>query len=174
MRSEPGGGEHAGIGERSEPAGGDHVIRVVDAQAEPVDPARLERLARHVLVTLDVPTELELAITCVDSARISELNREHLAGTGATDVLAFPIDGIGDVTAGVPGLLGDVVVCPRVAFDQAGRHGRTPLEEIDLLIVHGILHLLGHDHGTDGERRRMFGLTDALLAGFADGVGRSR
>ncbi|MBW3604584.1 MAG: rRNA maturation RNase YbeY [Actinobacteria bacterium] len=132
-----------------------------------VDPVRLERLARHVLTELAVPHELELSIICVDPQRIVELNEAHLGGSGPTDVLAFPIDAVGDVQAGVPGLLGDVVVCPAVAADQAADHERTPPAELDLLVVHGILHLLGHDHAADDERARMFGLTTTLLDGFA-------
>jgi probable rRNA maturation factor len=120
-----------------------------------------------VLATLEVPPELELAITCVDAARIAELNQAHLGGNGATDVLAFPIDAPGDVVRGVPGLLGDVVLCPIVAERQAPEHGRTAVDEADLLLVHGILHLLGHDHDDPSERAEMFALTDALLADFA-------
>ncbi len=149
-------------------------MRVIDEQTDPVDQDRLERLGRYVLARLDVPPELELAITCVDVARIRDLNEHHLAGTGPTDVLAFPIDGVDEATEGVPGLLGDVVVCPRVAIDQAAGRGCTPTAEIDLLVVHGILHLLGHDHVADAERTRMFGLTAALLAEFTAAGGRAR
>lgn len=156
-----------GEGERSEPGGGGQIVRVVDDQADAVDVARLERLARHVLQALAVPVELELSITCVDRRRIRELNEAHLGGDGPTDVLAFPIDGLDDVQRGVPGLLGDVVLCPHLAAVQAGDHGRTPAAELDLLLVHGILHLLGHDHATEDERARMFGLTEDLLARFA-------
>jgi len=67
----------------------------------------------------------------------------------------------------VPGILGDVVVCPHVAAAQADEHGRTPAGELDLLLVHGVLHLLGHDHAEPEERAAMFGLTDALLSEFA-------
>ena len=144
-----------------------HPVTIVDAQSRPVDPTRLQHLATHVLDQLEVPAELELSITCVDTARITELNEAYLGGTGATDVLAFPIDGPEDVVAGVPGLLGDVVLCPAVAERQAPEHGRTAAGESDLLLVHGILHLLGHDHADPAERAEMFALTDALLAGFA-------
>lgn len=139
---------------------------VTDDQTEDVDVGRLERLARHVLARLEVPTELELAVICVDAGRIKDLNVAHLGGSGPTDVLAFPIDGVVEVTPGVPGMLGDVVVCPRVAAAQAPDHGRTTAGEIDLLVVHGILHLLGHDHAEEDERHRMFTLTDELLAAF--------
>lgn len=143
-----------------------HLVHVVDDQSVPLDLGRLEALGCHVLRALDVPAELELTITCVDVDRIAELNRAHLDGDGPTDVLAFPIDAPGEVSVGVPGLLGDVVVCPAVAHRQAGGHDRSPTGELDLLVVHGILHLLGHDHAEPAERTEMFALTDALLAAF--------
>lgn len=143
-----------------------NTIAFIDEQTVPVDGAHLRQLAAHVLTRLDVPGELELTITCVDRTRITELNEAYLDGTGATDVLAFPIDAPDEVVPGVPGMLGDVVVCPDVAAAQAAEHGRTPQGEIDLLLVHGILHLLGHDHAEPDERAEMFGLTDALLSEF--------
>lgn len=139
---------------------------MVDEQDVAVDAARLVALAEHVLAALDVPGELELAVTCVDVDAMTALNTEHMGSTGPTDVLAFPIDAPADVTPGVPGLLGDVVLCPAVAHDQAADHDRGPAGEVDLLLVHGILHLLGHDHAEAADRRLMFGLTDDLLAAF--------
>ena len=154
------------------PADADHCdaddrVAVIDEQQTDVDVDRLGRLARFVLDRLDVPAELQVSVTCVDIGRITALNETHLDGSGPTDVLAFPIDGVDDVAPGVPGLLGDVVVCPQVAYGQASEHGRSTDEEIDLLVVHGLLHLLGHDHALPDERARMFGLTDDLLADFA-------
>ena len=146
-----------------------HTVTVVDEQQLPVDTDRLARLAHDVLRRLDVSVELELSVTCVDRERIGELNAAHMGNEGPTDVLAFPIDDPDDVTAGVPGLLGDVVLCPAVAGQQAGEHGRSAQAELDLLLVHGVLHLLGHDHAGAGERERMFGLTDELLVAFAAG-----
>jgi probable rRNA maturation factor len=148
-----------------------HPITIVDAQSRPVDRTRLQHLAAHVLHQLEVPAELELSISCVDTARITELNEAYLGGSGATDVLAFPIDGPDDVVAGIPGLLGDVVLCPVVAERQARERGRPAADETDLLLVHGILHLLGHDHADPAERAEMFALTDTLLAGFASAAG---
>lgn len=147
-------------------AGTAHHVVVLDEQDLDVDVERVGRLTRHVLDRLDVPTELEVSVTCVDVERITALNEAHLGGHGPTDVLAFPIDDVTDVAAGVPGLLGDVVVCPRMAYKQAPAHGRGPDDEVDLLVVHGILHLLGHDHAEPDERARMFSLTDDLLADF--------
>ena len=83
-----------------------------------------------------------LAVEFVDAARIHELNREHRGKDEPTDVLSFPIDGRDELPAGVPRQLGDVVLCPQVV----GAAWRGPL-------VHGLLHLLGYDHGAEMERR---------------------
>lgn len=156
------------------PAAARHVVAVVDEQSALVDIDRLERVARHVLERLAVPLELELSVTCVDVVRMRELNRAHMGANGPTDVLAFPIDAVDQVAPGVPGLLGDVVLCPQVAYDQAAEHGRTGDGELDLLLVHGVLHLLGHDHAEADERAQMFALTDELLAAAPVAGGRSR
>lgn len=149
-----------------------HTVTVVDDQRLPIDTDHLTRLAHHVLRRLDVPVELELSITCVGRGPMGELNAAHMGADGPTDVLAFPIDDVAHVVAGVPGLLGDVVLCPQVAAAQAAELRRTPQHELDVLLVHGVLHLLGHDHAGADERDLMFGLTDELLATFADGAAR--
>lgn len=142
-------------------------VFVADEQTEPVDLDRLRRLAELVLRDRSVPADMELSVLCVDRAAISELNRAHMDAHGPTDVLAFPMDLPGETAPGEPSILGDVVLCPSVAHAQAADHGTTPDAEVDLLLVHGILHLLGHDHADPDERAEMFGLTDRLLAAFA-------
>jgi probable rRNA maturation factor len=146
----------------------------VSTSADAADVARLQRLALHVLAEQRVPEAMELSILLVDRAAIAELNAQHLGETGPTDVLAFPIDRPGETLAGEPSMLGDVVLCPEVAAEQAGEHGHSLDAELDLLLVHGILHLLGHDHAQAGERRAMFELTDRLLASFRGDVGPTR
>ena len=89
---------------------------------------------------------------------------------GPTDVLSFPMDELRPGTEENPtpaGLLGDVVVCPQVASAQALTAGHSTMEEILLLITHGMLHLLGFDHVDPEEEREMFGLQRDLLVGFA-------
>ena len=88
--------------------------------------------------------EGELTLTFVDVDEIASLNEEHMGKAGPTDVLAFPLDE--GPTPGVPTLLGDVVICPSVAAEQVPDHAGTFDDEIALLVVHGILHVLGHDH----------------------------
>ena len=95
----------------------------------------------------------ELTLTFVDLAEIAELNREHMDADGPTDVLSFPLDD--DPSPGVPVLLGDVVVCPAVAAEQAPTHAGSLDDELALLVVHGVLHVLGHDHADIDEATRM-------------------
>lgn len=144
-----------------------------DADPDAVaDPDRWGALAQAALATEGVRSgELNLAFIDVDA--MTELNETHMDGTGPTDVLAFPIDGeaIGGVLddpdpalADVPLLLGDVVICPTVARRYAAEHGRSVDDEIALLVVHGVLHVLGHDHQGTDDTARMRAREEALLA----------
>ena len=142
------------------------VVEVYDEQDREV----ADDLGRLALFTLDrvssqVATQLD--VTLVDSERMTVLNREHMGQDEATDVLAFPLDLPGEGHDGVPSFLGDVVICPDVATAQARAVGHPVEQELHVLLVHGILHLLGHDHAEDRERRVMFGLTDEILSAFA-------
>jgi probable rRNA maturation factor len=143
----------------------------VEPAAPVVDLDRLQRLARHVLRARRVPDAMEVSVLCVDRPTIAALNERHMGKDGPTDVLAFPMDMPGESLSDEPAILGDVVLCPAVAAEQAPAHGATAQGEMDLLVVHGILHLLGFDHAEPGEKAEMFGLTDRLLASFADGDG---
>ncbi|WP_370326818.1 rRNA maturation RNase YbeY [Euzebya sp.] len=150
-------------------------VFVADEQAEvAVDLPRLRRLAQHVCADRGVPDAMEVSVLCVDAEAITALNRTHMGSDRPTDVLAFPLDQPGETTPGDVAILGDVVLCPAVAAAQAPEHGKTAQAEMDLLVVHGLLHLLGHDHAEEGERAHMFGLTDDLLASFdaVEGAGR--
>jgi probable rRNA maturation factor len=142
-------------------------IFLADEQDLEVDGDDLVALAAHVVEQQRVPADMELSLLLVDRDTIAGLNEAHLGKPGPTDVLAFPIDNPGESPPDVPAILGDVVLCPAVAYEQAARLDRTPHEELRLLTVHGILHLLGMDHADPEEEREMFGLTDRLLASYA-------
>ena len=141
-------------------------VFLADEQTHPVDSDRLARLTQFVMNDQRVPDAMEVSVLFVDRTTITELNAHHMGAEGPTDVLAFPIDMPGESRGGEPSILGDVVLCPEVAAEQASRGGNTPEAEIELLVVHGLLHLLGHDHAEADERHRMFSLTDRLLAEF--------
>jgi probable rRNA maturation factor len=146
-------------------------VFVADEQADageapPVDVERLQRLALHTLHERRVPDAMEVSVLCVSREDMARLNEHHMGKQGPTDVLAFPIDLPGETLPGEPAILGDVVLCPSVAAAQAPEHDKTYESELDLLLVHGILHLLGYDHAEPDERAEMFGLTDRVLAAF--------
>ena len=138
-----------------------------DEQSVDVDGDDLVRLARHVVAEQRVPEDMELSLLLVDETTISALNLQHMGKEGPTDVLAFPIDEPGEAPPGSPAILGDVVLCPSIASQQAPQTGRSAHDELRLLTVHGILHLRGMDHADPASERKMFGRTDELLASYA-------
>ena len=116
-------------------------VEVSNLTRSPVDEEGAVELARRVLAAEGLE-EAEVGVQFVSPERIAELKREHLGVHEATDVLSFPIDGRDELPAGMPRQLGDVVLCPEVVGDE----WRAPL-------VHGLLHLLGFDHGSEMEAR---------------------
>jgi probable rRNA maturation factor len=117
------------------------VVESANRTGVPVQDEAAERLARAVLAGEGVH-EGELGLTWVGPDEMRALKREHLGIDEATDVLSFPLDGRDELPEGVPRALGDVVLCPQVVSEE----WRGPL-------VHGLLHLLGYDHGDEMEAR---------------------
>jgi probable rRNA maturation factor len=146
-------------------------IEVLNESGTDVDAHELSRLSRFVMDRMRVHPLAELCIKVVDEATIAELNEQWMEKEGPTDVLAFPMDELrpGLVTEEPEeGVLGDLVLCPAVAARQAKDAGHSPRDEVDLLTVHGILHLLGYDHAEPEEHAEMFGLQSRLLAEWQD------
>ena len=139
-------------------------VFLADEQGIDVDADDLVALAQRVLAVQRVPADMEVALLLVDEVTIAGLNRQHLGHEGPTDVLAFPIDEPGESPPAGPAILGDVVLCPVVALRQAEERGVAAHAELQLLTVHGLLHLLGMDHAEPDEEREMFALTERLLA----------
>ncbi len=154
-----------------------------EQDVHPVDTARWAHLAEQVLDAEGVGAEVELAVVFVDEAGIAELNARFGGKEGPTDVLSFPIDeeppesgrhpdsggsGPGEPSEPdeLPLLLGDVYVCPSVAARNAPDHAGTYEDELALLVVHGILHLLGMDHEEEAAAEEMEQRERALLARF--------
>ena len=113
------------------------LVETANRSGAAVDERAAEEVARLVLAAEGVD-DGELGITFVDADEMRALKSEHLGVDEATDVLSFPLDGRDEVPEGVPRALGDVVLCPQVV----GEEWRAPL-------VHGLLHLLGYDHGDE-------------------------
>lgn len=134
-----------------------------------VNEERLQRLAAFVLESMYVHADTELSLMFVDEAAIEQLHIQWMNEPGATDVLSFPMDELrpGRPDAKTPaGLLGDIVVCPQVAADQADAAGHSLEQELTILVTHGMLHLMGFDHGTPDEEAEMFGLQRDLVLAF--------
>lgn len=150
----------------------------------PVDVTRWATLAREVLSAEGIQGDAELSVLYVDETSIAELNHRFLGEEGPTDVLSFPLEEEafeaghtpGRATTGpdrdpfVPGdgplLLGDVVICPAVAARNAPTHAGSYEDELALLLVHGILHVLGMDHAEPVEAQAMRDRERMLLEQF--------
>ena len=113
-------------------------------------------------------TQSDLTILFVDPDPIAELHERWMSLEGPTDVRSFPMDELrpGDGKTTMEGVLGDLVICPWVAAQQAAAAGHSTMQEMMLLTIHGILHLLGYDHVTPEQERQMFGLQRQLLLTF--------
>ncbi len=142
-------------------------VEVGNESGSDVDVERLSRLGRFTLDSLRIHPQAELSVLLVDIDTMTHLHEKWMDEPGPTDVLSFPMDELrppDDDAEPEPGLLGDVVLCPVVAKQQAATAGHRFEDELDLLCIHGILHLLGYDHAEPEEHREMFGLQTRLLA----------
>lgn len=151
-------------------------IDIANESGVDVDERRLLGLARYVLAQLRIHPLAELSLLIVDEATMAEHHERWLGEPGATDVLSFPMDELrpgGEDEDPPRGLLGDVVLCPQVAARQAREAGHATADELALLTVHGILHLLGYDHADPADHEEMFGLQARLLAGWRAGPDRT-
>jgi probable rRNA maturation factor len=158
---------------RRRPAEGDVEVFGVDEQSDhPVELSRWVDLAAAARHDSGIRGEAELSLVFVDEAVMADLNKRFMESDGPTDVLAFPIDDPIDggrwpdggstgpdrepaEVGELPLLLGDVVVCPAVAARQAPEHAGTYDDELALLVVHGVLHVLGMDHAEPAEAEAM-------------------
>ena len=135
-----------------------------------IETERWRRLAELALTAENI-SEGELTLYFIDEQIMTDLNAEHMGETGPTDVLAFPIDGPTQGTAkttidpqGPPKILGDIFICPSIARKNADTYKKPFEDEIALLVIHGVLHILGHDHAEDEEKRIMQEREKVLLA----------
>jgi probable rRNA maturation factor len=164
-------------------------IEVANESGVAVDEQGLVRVARHVLDRLGVSPLAELSLLLVDVEQMEKLHVRWMGEEGPTDVLAFPMDeldlrgsrGVGhgsghggpaeDDDESSPAVLGDVVLCPEVAERQGVEAGHGTEAELHLLCTHGVLHLLGYDHGEPEEHAEMFGLQAELLSSWRTASG---
>ncbi|MDR1806617.1 MAG: rRNA maturation RNase YbeY [Propionibacteriaceae bacterium] len=146
------------------------MIDLTNESGVAVDEAGLIELTRFALDKLHIHPEAEVSILLVDEATMAAYHERFMDEPGPTDVLSFPMDELRPPGPGDEpplGLLGDIVLCPAVTARQAAEFGRTPDQEADYLLVHGLLHLLGFDHAEPAEKKVMFDLNDAIIAAWA-------
>jgi probable rRNA maturation factor len=158
------------------------VFAADEQEDHPITVARWSTLAQQVLAARGVKGDNEVSLLFVDEEAMAALNQQFLGKSGPTDVLSFPIEDepgptgrSPDLGGSGPGispeegaltLLGDVVICPSVAAVNAVEHGVSLEDEVALLVVHGLLHLLGLDHEEEVEAERMEALEQELLTRF--------
>lgn len=151
-------------------------VEVVNESGTAVDETSLAAAARFAMDRMGVSPLAELSVMLVGSGVMADLHERWMDLPGPTDVMAFPMDEVGEggLLAGgrpdnppvEPALLGDIVLCPEIATEQAATAGHSALDELHLLTVHGVLHLLGYDHADPATEREMFALQDGILGEF--------
>ena len=133
------------------------------------DELSLVSLARFALEKLRIHPLADLSILLVDETAMADYHVRFMDLTGPTDVMSFPMDELRapEQDEDPPmGLLGDIVLCPQVTARQAAENGREPDAEAEYLLIHGLLHLLGHDHAEPDEKAVMFSLNDKIIAAW--------
>lgn len=145
------------------------MIDLNNESGEVADEQGLIALATFALDELRIHPQSDLSIVLVDEDTMANYHERFMDLPGPTDVMSFPMD---ELRAPDPddepplGLLGDIVLCPQVTNKQAAENGRRPEEEAEYLLIHGLLHLLGHDHAEPEEKAVMFGLNDKIIAAW--------
>jgi len=135
---------------------------------EPLALEAFERLGAFALHLEEAPEASELSVAVVGADEMASLNEKYRGVAGPTDVLSFGCDDPCPAGSDEPITLGDVIIAPEVAEKQAAELGTTVEAELNLLLVHGILHLLGYEHGADDEAEAMQARERAILQAWSD------
>jgi len=146
------------------------VIDLNNESGMEADEQGLVRLARFALDRLRIHPQADLSILLVDEQTMADYHERFMDLPGPTDVMSFPMDELREPSDDEDpplGMLGDIVLCPAVTERQAAENGRQPDEEAEYLLIHGLLHLLGHDHAEPEEKAVMFGLNDKIIQAWS-------
>jgi len=144
-------------------------IEITNESELEVDLTRVQSLAEHVREALRLHPLVDVGVIFVDEAPMTDLHVRWMDEAGPTDVLSFPMDELrpgSEEMLSAEGVLGDVVICPQVARRQAEAAGHEDINEILMLLTHGMLHLVGFDHAEPEEEKEMFALQKELLDSF--------
>lgn len=150
-------------------------VFLADEQDVAVDTTAIRKLAQSVLEAERCPPESEVSLIFVDEAEMASYNRRFMKRSGPTDVISLPIEDLApgrpptSVPAGPPPMLGDVILAPSVIRSRADERGVFFEDEVALLVVHGLLHLLGYDHEEERDAETMEARERQLL----EAVGRT-
>lgn len=153
-------------------------IEIANESGSTVDEEAIVAAARFALHRMSISPLAELSVLLVELDVMRDLHERWMDLDGPTDVMAFPMDELDtarrpDAVESGPSLLGDIVLCPEFASEQAHKAGHSLGDELHLLTVHGVLHLLGYDHAEPEEEREMFTLQKRILADFASAAAES-
>ena len=144
------------------------IVEVANESGLDVSEDELISVARFVIDKMNVHPGAELSMVLLDSTSMADLHMRWMDVPGPTDVMSFPMDelepgGRPDAPEPGPAVLGDIVLCPEFAAEQAAAAGHSLGHELALLTIHGVLHLLGYDHAEPDEEKEMFALQRQLL-----------
>ena len=142
-------------------------IQVADDVSSPLSPDLMMSAALAALRFAGAPPDAECTVVLTDDEELRRLNLQFLGVDAPTDVLSFPADFI-DPDSNHP-YLGDILISNDRLLQQAAAQDHPAKQELLLLVVHGILHLLGHDHAEEAEKERMWVLQDQILSRLASG-----
>lgn len=146
-------------------------VELTNESGVELDEAQVQEVVHFALAHMRVHPDAELAVVLVDEAAMEQLHVQWMGEPGPTDVLSFPMDELrpgrdGELSA--EGILGDIVLCPSVAAAQAVTAGHSTMAELQMLSVHGLLHLLGYDHAEPTDEKEMFGVQADILSAFGE------
>lgn len=133
--------------------------------------ALVEKLLQHAAKVEEVPEESEVSVTFVTNEQIRVINHEYRGKDQATDVISFAMEEMGEdeleiIGEDIPLMLGDIIISIERAREQAEEYGHTYERELGFLAIHGLLHLLGYDHMTEEDEKKMFGKQEEILTSY--------
>jgi probable rRNA maturation factor len=143
-------------------------IEVTNTSGQLVPAAEINSLLTFALLELELNPECEINVSFVDDEYMTELHIKWMDEPGTTDVLSFPMDM--PETPGEAVTLGDIVISPVVAAEQAKAQGHSIEHEIYILAVHGLLHIIGYDHADKTEEKVMFELQEKIVRDWQKGL----
>ncbi|QPC46922.1 rRNA maturation RNase YbeY [Mangrovibacillus cuniculi] len=133
--------------------------------------ALVEKLLQHAAEVEEVPEESEVSVTFVTNEQIRVINHDYRGKDQATDVISFAMEEMGEdeleiIGEDIPLMLGDIIISIERAREQAEEYGHTYERELGFLAIHGLLHLLGYDHMTEEDEKKMFGKQEEILTSY--------